>query len=155
MIKLIVAYDENMLIGNNNDLPWKIKEDLEHFKRTTLNQNILFGKTTYETIPFLNERNIFVLSKERELQYKDKVTIINDYESIVKKFSNNLSEDIYICGGVMIYELFLPYVDEMIISFIKGEYIGNKYFPKWNKELFKEYKKEEYKEFDVIYFKRR
>ncbi len=155
MIKLVVAYDKNMLIGRDNDLPWNIKEDLEHFKRTTLNQNILFGKTTFETIPFLKNRNIFVLSYDDEIANKNKVKLINDYKEIVSRFSRNSREDIYICGGVMVYKLFIPFVDEMIVSFIKGEYKGNKYFPKWNEKLFHEYKRDKYEKFDVVYFKRK
>ncbi len=155
MIKLVVAYDENMLIGRDNDLPWNIKEDLEHFKRTTLNKNVLFGKTTYETIPNLKNRNIFVLTHDKNLEYKEEINIVNDYNEIVKRFSKNKNEDIYICGGVMIYKLFLPFVDEMIVSHIKGTFEGNKYFPEWDKELFVETKRENFNDFVVIYSRKK
>ncbi len=154
MIKLIVAYDENMLIGKDNDLPWNIKDDLEHFKNTTLNKNILLGKTTYEMIPSLKNRNIFVLSYEKNLHYKNEVTVIDDYQDIIRRFGNNYKEDIYICGGESIYNLFIPFVDEMIISHIKGKYQGNKYFPNWNEEEFINYKNISFNEFKVSYYKK-
>ena len=47
MISIIVATDDDLLIGkkdSSNGMPWHNKEDLQHFKKTTLHQTILMGK---------------------------------------------------------------------------------------------------------------
>ena len=65
MISIIVATDDDLLIGkkdSSNGMPWHNKEDLQHFKKTTLNQTILMGKTTYLAIgrPLPNRKTIVV-----------------------------------------------------------------------------------------------
>jgi len=49
-ISLIAAIDKNNLIGQNNQLPWHLPEDLQRFKALTLNKPILMGRKTYESI---------------------------------------------------------------------------------------------------------
>ena len=65
MISIIVATDDDLLIGkkdSKNGMPWHNKEDLQHFKKTTLNRTILMGKTTYLAIgrPLPNRKTIVV-----------------------------------------------------------------------------------------------
>ncbi len=158
MIKILVAHDENNLIGKDNKMPWDIKEELLHFKETTYNKKVLFGRKTYEGINnILKNRDIYVLSRDENLEFNknEKITIINDYKLIVEKYMKNKDEDIYICGGAEIYKLFLPYTDEIIVSIIKGKYIGDKYFPKLKKEFFEIKNLVEKKEFTIYYFKRK
>ena len=49
-LSLIVAMDENRLIGSNNGLPWNLPADLAFFKRTTLGKPIVMGRKTFESI---------------------------------------------------------------------------------------------------------
>lgn len=63
MISLIVAVDENYLIGMNNDLPWRCKDDLKNFKETTMGCPIIMGRKTYESLPkVLPGREHFVVT---------------------------------------------------------------------------------------------
>ncbi len=71
------------LIGNNNTLPWMIKQELAHFKKTTLFQALLMGRKTYESLPKVFEkRTIFLLSKDQNYRFEEKgseVKVINDF----------------------------------------------------------------------------
>ena len=62
IISILVAMNEDLLIGVNNDLPWKLQDDLEHFKNYSLNKPIIMGRKTYESIgrPLPNRKNIVV-----------------------------------------------------------------------------------------------
>ena len=64
MLELIVAFDDNRLIGRGNELPWHISEDLKHFKKLTTGNRIIMGRVTYESIgkPLPNRESI-VLSR--------------------------------------------------------------------------------------------
>lgn len=156
MIILIVAYDKNQTIGKGNELIWNIKEDLEHFKSETWGKTILFGENTFRGINKpLENRKIIVLSLDESFEYNHKdIKIENNPDKIIKKYKNNPNKDIYISGGSQIYELFLPEANEMIISYIKGEYNGDKYFPEWNKKDFKLYSEIEHEKFTVRKYKR-
>ena len=45
MLELIVAFDDNRLIGRGNELPWHIFEDLKHFKKLTTGNRIIMGES--------------------------------------------------------------------------------------------------------------
>ena len=50
IISSLVAMNGNKLIGVNNDLPWKLKDDLEHFKNYSMHKPIIMGRNTYDSI---------------------------------------------------------------------------------------------------------
>lgn len=135
MINLIVALDQNNLIGKDNDLPWHYKEDLKYFKETTMNQTVLMGKKTFYSIvsrtgKLLPNRKMIVATLDKSFSYEG-VEVVNDLIDFLK----NIKEDIFVIGGSQIYKLSLPYVDRLYITHVNKEYEGNVYFPPidWNK----------------------
>ena len=62
IISSLVAMNGNKLIGVNNDLPWKLKDDLEHFKNYSMHKPIIMGRNTYDSIgrPLPKRTNIIV-----------------------------------------------------------------------------------------------
>ncbi len=65
MISLIVAMDRNRLIGRNGELPWRLPNDLKHFKRTTLGKTVLMGRKTWDSLGRpLPERENWVLTRD-------------------------------------------------------------------------------------------
>ena len=145
MISIIVAMDQNGLIGSNNSkngIPWNNKEDLQYFKDTTVGQTILMGRTTYEKIGKpLPDRNTIVLSSRT--MDDPRVEVCHNISTLLEKYKG--SKDIlYICGGASVYKQAMEYADELIISTIPGEYKGNAYFPT---ELMCD--------FELVYFKKK
>ena len=69
VISHLVAVSNNNVIGKNNDLPWKLKKDLQHFKNYTTGKTIVMGRKTYESIgrPLPNRRNIIISSTINEI----------------------------------------------------------------------------------------
>ncbi len=156
MIKLIVAYDKNRLIGIGDQLVWNIKEDLEHFKKETLGKTILFGDVTFKGIgrPLPNRKTV-VLTLDTKYSYEhNDVQVCNDMNEIISKYHNNENEEIIIAGGATIYKLFLPYVDEFILSEVKGDYEGDVYFPEWDQSKFELFATDERSEFTIKKFRR-
>ncbi len=64
IISHLVALSNNFVIGVNNDLPWKLKKDLQHFSAYTQNKTIVMGRKTFESIgrPLPNRKNIVISS---------------------------------------------------------------------------------------------
>lgn len=129
MIKAIVAHDENKLIGNNNCLPWHNTDDLAYFKSVTMNNTILMGRKTFESIgKVLPGRKSIVLT--RDLNYSidhPDVLVCHDLNEILKDFQEN-GIDLFVIGGASIYEQSLPYIEELHISLIEGKYEGDTHF---------------------------
>ena len=137
MISIIVATNDDLLIGkkdSSNGMPWHNKEDLQHFKKTTLHQTILMGKTTYMAIgrPLPHRKTIVVTRGELD---DERVEVRHDLVETIQEYKNK-KEDLFICGGASIYKQALPYVDELIISRIPGKHEGETYFPSFNEYNF-------------------
>ena len=137
MISIIGATDDDLLIGkkdSSNGMPWHNKEDLQHFKKTTLHQTILMGKTTYMAIgrPLPHRKTIVVTRGELD---DERVEVRHDLVETIQEYKNK-KEDLFICGGASIYKQALPYVDELIISRIPGKHEGETYFPNFDEYNF-------------------
>lgn len=128
MLKIIVAMDEQRGIGINNALPWSIKEDLREFKRITMGHGILMGRKTLDSIKHaLPGRTNYVMTHQQSLPYDD-VILVNDIHAFLKEKQNS-KDVIFVIGGASLYRLALPYVDELIISEVKGFYSVDTLFP--------------------------
>ena len=122
--------DQNGLIGSDNSkngIPWSNKEDLQHFKETTVGQTILMGRTTYEKIgkPLPNRKTIVLSSMTMD---DPRVEVCHNLKELLEKYKG-YKDPLYICGGSSVYKQAMKYADELIISTIPGEYKGNAYFP--------------------------
>ena len=154
MIKLIVAHDPNFLIGKDGGLPWSIKEDLLHFKNETLNKTVLMGYTTFKSLnykPLKNRKNIVMIEDINQppienVEYRnDLLNILNEYKT---------KNELYINGGASIYKQCLPYVDELVISYVYKEYTGDTYLTNYLND-FVLYDKEPKEEFEIRRYKKR
>tara|TARA_B000000609_G_scaffold157477_1_gene152136 strand:+ start:1589 stop:2050 length:462 start_codon:yes stop_codon:yes gene_type:complete len=102
MLGMIVACDRNGAIGKDGDLPWRQSTDLQHFKKITMGSNLIMGRKTWDSLPgILPGREHYVLSRG---QIED-ITVITVEEA--------LAMEGWIIGGGQIYEIFLPYVNEL------------------------------------------
>lgn len=130
MINMIWAMDENQLIGNGDKIPWHIKEDLLYYKTKTKGQTVLMGEATYHSLKgYYKTRplpygKIYVASLNPQAGFSD-AEVVTDLDSFLKGFE----EDLWIVGGATIYRLSLPYANRLFISYIKGKYEGDTYFP--------------------------
>ena len=145
MISLTAAYDPNRVMGRQNSLPWKIKEDMAFFKEITTDNIVIMGRKTYESIgkPLPKRLNI-VLTKNK---LDANVYCFPNFEESIN-FCNkiNLNKNIFVIGGCKLYEYVLNknLVDMMYISKIDKEYEGDIVFPEfkeddWDKKLFKKF----------------
>lgn len=130
MLSLIVAVDDNFLIGNGNCLPWHEPTDLKYFKKITLHKAVLMGYNTYLSIinrngKALPKRKNYVLTEEKQISGGG--IIVTDLEKLLKEYQN---EELFVIGGKMVYENMLPRVDKLYLTRVKGTHEGNVYFPK-------------------------
>lgn len=124
----ILAMDENNLIGNNNDLPWRLPADLKYFKEKTLNKTILMGRKTCESLPFvLPKRKNIVLTRNLNFS-RQGFDLIHNMDSI-----NHLNDEIMVIGGAMIFRILMPYVKKLLITKIHHQFNGDTHF-EWNEK---------------------
>ena len=84
-LSIIVAYSKNRAI-ENNQLPWKLSEDLKNFKKITMGNSIIMGRKTFESIGFiLKGRQNIVISKTSKFQGVTMSSSITDSINKAKK----------------------------------------------------------------------
>jgi len=158
LIKIIVAYNKHRVIGVNNDIPWRIKEDMKHFMQTTMNNVCIMGRKTWESIkyqPLPNRVNVILtrdvdkyLDQHPELALMEETYIFDDLMIAVETMEFQYPDkDIFIMGGGEIYQQAIDnkIVREIIASEVKGhEDISEGVFfnvpaGSWKGELLKEF----------------
>jgi len=145
MISMIVAFDENRLIGADNKLPWHFKDDLQYFKEVTMGNDIFMGRLTFESIlSYRNQplpgRHHFVATRTANYDF-DAVTTVSNMEQFIADYP--AEKELFIIGGAKIYEQLLPFVDRLYITHVKHSYEGDAWFPSvdlsdWSSKKIKE-----------------
>lgn len=116
----IAAVAQNGVIGRQNSLPWHIPEDLAWFKRTTLGHALVMGRETHKSIGRpLSRRKTYILT--RSPGSTGEISTLSEADSD--------SGVIFLCGGSEIYSHFLLECDELLITHVKIDAIGDKFFP--------------------------
>ncbi len=129
MIKILVAFDENRVIGKNNELIWHLPADLKRFKALTTGHVIIMGRKTFDSIgkPLPN-RTTIVISRTIGLQIEGVICTTSIEEAILK--AKSLSrEDIFIVGGAEIYALSLTVADQILVTQLHDIFEGDAFFP--------------------------
>jgi dihydrofolate reductase len=131
-VKLIVAHDENMVIGFKNTIPWRNPEDMKLFKTLTSGNTVLMGRKTWDSLPKkpLPNRVNMVLSSKTPAEIDPNVYYFRSLSEAIK--SPNIIGDLYIIGGESVYNLALSIdvVDEISVSLIPGTHEGDTFFHK-------------------------
>ena len=129
MLSIIVAKAKNNVIGKNNQLIWKIPDDLKRFKNLTAGHTIIMGKNTFESLGrVLPNRFHIILSTDKNYKVENEnVQVINDIVELDKYIKDN--EEHFVIGGGMIYKLLIDKCSKLYITQIEKEFEGDTFFP--------------------------
>ena len=142
----IVARSENGVIGKDGGLPWRCKGDLQFFKRTTMGRKIVVGRTTFDGLPPLKGREIYVLTRNTEADFENGTAITNPAD---------LPDDAILCGGATVYDLLIERCDEILVTTVKKEVDGDTFFKfQWLKGFSADETLEETDEYSIVSYKR-
>jgi dihydrofolate reductase len=125
--KAIAAMSENRVIGFRNRIPWHLHEDFRWFKQMTTGHIVVMGRRTFESIGRpLPGRTTLVLSRSgfnhpgvRTVSSLDEIECAGE------------ARQIFICGGVEVYEAALPSCSDIYLTVVKRVVEGDAFFPKF------------------------
>jgi len=114
-LSLIAAVGKNLELGANNQLIFRLKEDMQFFKQTTLGHPVLMGRKTWDSIgrPLPNRQN-FVVSRHA-LSLPDGVELVSDLSQFIADHSKD-SEEIFVIGGANLYAQTLPFAKTLYLT---------------------------------------
>jgi dihydrofolate reductase len=152
MINLIAAMTKKKVIGKGNQLPWQIPNELQHFKKLTLDCTVIMGKRTFESIgrPLPKRHNIVLTPNLEKIENVDVCNSIDQALTTAQSYGKN----IFVIGGAYTYEQFLPFVDRLYISFIKQDYDGDVFFPEVGWNDWKIVESKDFPEFEFFVYER-
>ena len=148
---LIAAVGSNGVIGRDNDLPWRIREDLQHFKALTLGHTLVMGRKTYDSIgrPLPGRRTVVVT---RQLDWSTEgVEVAHDLAIALKLADGN---DIYVAGGGEIYRQALPYADRLELTEVGQSPDGDVTFPSFDRTAWRETARTDHDGFSFVTYVR-
>lgn len=141
IISMIAALSKNHVIGKDNDLPWKLPDDMKFFMQKTSGHHTIMGRKNYNSIPakfkpLPNRTNIVVT---HQVNFKAPGCIVVDsLEKGLKIAESNSERETFIIGGAEIYRLGLPYATRLYLTEIHAEINGDTFFPEFDKRAWKE-----------------
>lgn len=153
MINIIAAVSANGVIGYQGGIPWYFIADLKHFRKLTLNQIVVMGYKTLESIGSINlpRRENRVITRKPLLIQNEGIIF---YSTPMEALEDPRGKDIWIIGGAEIYRELLPMVDRLYITEIFKSYPGDTYFPSWNRNEFREISRKKHSAFDFVIYER-
>lgn len=128
-LSILVAHDQQRVIGYNNAVPWHLPNDLKHVKKLSTGNTLVMGRRTFESIgkPQPNRRNV-VLTHDTSFNVEG-VDVIHSIDEIYE-----LEGHIFIFGGQTLYEEMMDKVDDMYITVIEDKHQGDTFFPPYTFE---------------------
>lgn len=156
-ISIIVAIAKNGVIGKTNgEMPWHVKEEFQHFKKTTFGYPVLMGRKTFETLgkPLKGRQNIIVTRNKSYGVNFTEVMILHSLDEAVEFCRKKNEKQIFIIGGGEIYRQAISLADEMIISVMKFDAEGEVKFPQFSRNLWKVVYTEDHEQFEIFRYER-
>jgi dihydrofolate reductase len=136
---LIAAVARNGVIGRDNALLWHLPEDMRHFRAATAGHAVIMGRKTWDSLPerfrpLPGRRNIVITRQpawsatgaERAASLQQALGLVAD------------AARVFVIGGAQIYAAALPQADELLLTEIDKDYVGDAFFPAFDRRQFME-----------------
>lgn len=143
ILSLIAAADENNVIGHGNTMPWRLPDELKHFRATTKGHPVIMGRKTYDSIGRpLPERLNIVVSRNPDLRIEG-CLVVSSLHDAIETARRDGKDEVFVIGGQQIYEAALPVADRIYLTRIHTHLLeGDAYFPAIPFEEWKEVSRE-------------
>ncbi len=126
-ISLVVAMDDNRLIGRDNALPWRLPDDLKQFKRLTLGKTVLMGRKTWQSLGRpLPDRANWVLTRDPQF-HADGARVFHTLDAVLDAFPQG---ELMVIGGAELYRQLLPLAQTIHLTEVHARVDGgDTWFP--------------------------
>ena len=133
------------MIGRENTIPWRIPEDMRHFREVTMGHPVVMGRRTWDSLPerfrpLPGRRNVVVSRNpvwradgaERAESLGDALRLLDG------------APKVFVIGGGELYAHALPLADELLLTEIDADIEGDTFFPSWERAAFEETSREQH-----------
>jgi dihydrofolate reductase len=142
-----VARSLNGVIGRDNDLPWRLKSDLQIFKACTMGKQVIMGRKTWDSLPRkpLPGRMNIVLSRDGSFEPPQAV-VCESFLEAVQMAKEQADEDgvdeVCVIGGRALFETALPKARRLYLTEVQAEVEGDVSFPAFDETAWTEVRRQ-------------
>jgi len=162
---MIAAVAENQVIGKNNDLVWRLPDDMKYFMETTQNHFVIMGRKNYDSIPEkyspLPNRINIIITRQKDYQ-ADGCLVFDSLQKAFDYAENKGQSEVFVIGGGEIYTLALAKADKLYITEVKASFEGDTFFPEIDESKWLEVSRKPHSQdsrhhynFDFVVYKRK
>jgi dihydrofolate reductase len=127
-LTLIVARARNGVIGRAGTMPWRLPEDLAHFKRTTMGHPIVMGRRTWASIGrALPGRRSIVVSRNPSFSAPG-AEVVSSLDAALQAAGD--VPEVFVIGGTQLFEEAAPRAQRLLVTHIDADFEGDTFFPK-------------------------
>lgn len=128
-MKAIVVVDKKWGIGKDNNLLFKLPQDLARYKKMTWGKVCVMGAKTYDSLPkvALEGRTNFVLDVDGN--FHEKATTVQSLDEFFQKIQQFNTDDVMIIGGATIYKLLIGSCNVAYITKVDADGEATVFFP--------------------------
>ncbi len=132
---IVVARARNGVIGRDNRLPWRLPEDLAHFKATTMGRALIMGRRTFESIGrALPGRRTIVVTRDAAWSHAGCERAGSLAEAVALAAAPGPdpaigTDEAMVVGGAQIYREAMPLADRIVLTEIDEDFDGDARFP--------------------------
>jgi len=128
-LSMIVALDRQRGIGRDNDLPWRLPDDLQHFKALTLGKPVLMGRRTALSLGrALPGRTNLVLTRSGQVPFAGMRAVASLQEAQAIAEGEGATE-LCVIGGGEIFAQLLDQADALHLTWVDAEVHADVHFP--------------------------
>jgi dihydrofolate reductase len=129
LVVLVVAIADNGVIGDRGKIPWRISDDMKHFKDITMGKPIVMGRKTWDSLPRkpLPGRTNIVLTRDTAFSAADAAIVYTMDEALAFAASEQPRE-IAVIGGADIYKAALPRASRIYLTEVHRDFPGDAHF---------------------------
>lgn len=127
-VSIIVAADQNLAIGKNNELPWHLPKDLKFFKQTTMGHHMIMGRKTIESIgKVLPGRTSIVITRQKEYHFPGAV-VVHGFQEALDFAASQDETEVFVIGGAEVINEMIPLADTLYFTQVKTKVEGTDVF---------------------------
>lgn len=139
-LTVIAAVAKNGVIGIGNTLPWRLPEDLQHFKALTTGHAVIMGRKTWESLPPkfrpLPSRHNIVVTRDPQYHAEGASVAHSLDEAVTAAASGDVTP--FVIGGAELYRLALPLAGRLELTEIAADFAGDAHFPEFDRSAWRE-----------------
>ncbi len=144
-IVFVLAMAENGVIGDRGKIPWRIAEDMRHFKAMTVGKPVIMGRKTWDSFPKkpLPGRTNIVVTRDRSFAAEGAVVVHSLDDALTRAQSENPSE-IAIAGGADIYDALRARADRIHLTEVHAAFDGDVMLAPFDRTQWREISREDH-----------